>query len=116
MPRNYRDGFPGDTELPGKEIHELLVRRAVHGRCVKPHFQCRPVSSGHFTSRCARLDVNAHSHAALDRRYRETGHSSRSTADWMNPIRKYAMIGVMSIGPIDGITCRSGLRMGSLTA
>ena len=116
MPRNYRDGFPGDTELPGKEIHELIVRRAVHGRSVKPHFQCRPVYSGHFTSRRARLDVYAHSHAALDRGYRQSGHSSRSTADCMNPIRKYAMMGVMSIGPIDGMTCRSGLRIGSLTA
>jgi hypothetical protein len=34
----------------------------------------------------------------------------------MNPIRKYAIMGVMSIGPIAGITCLRGLRIGSLTA
>lgn len=116
MPRNYRDGSPRDTELPGKEIHELVVCRAVNGRGVEPHFQCRPVRSGNFTSRRARLDVYAHSHAALDRGYRETTHSRRSTADCMKPIRKYAMMGVMSIGPMEGMTCRSGLRIGSLTA
>lgn len=115
MPGNYSDGFPGDTELAGKEIHELVVRRAVNGRSMQPHFQCRPVCSGNFASRCARLDVYAHAYAALDRRYRETAHSRRSTADCMKPIRKYAMMGVMSIGPIVGMTCRSGLRMGSLT-
>jgi hypothetical protein len=115
MPRNYRDGLPGDTELAGKEIHQLVVRRAVNGRGMEPHFQCRPVCSRNFASRGARLDVYAHAHASLDGRYRETAHSSRSTADCMNPIRKYAMMGVMSIGPIVGMTCRSGLRIGSLT-
>ncbi len=44
-------------------------------------------------------------------------HIIRRTALWMKPSRKYAMIGVMSIAPpIEGITWRSGLSSGSLTA
>lgn len=116
MSRDDADRALRHTEPAGEKFYELFVGGAIHGRCMQPHFQCRTVNAGQFRARGTRLNVDSKPHTAFDCRYRKAAHRSRSTAPCRNPMRKYAMIGVMSIGPIAGITCRKGRSIGSLTA
>jgi hypothetical protein len=116
MARHDRDFATANTKLGCKKCYELFVGRAIDGRRVQPHFQCRSMQSCHFGTRRARLNVNGKPHPLVDARQRQLAHRRRSTASWRKPSRKYAMIGVMSIGPIVGMTCRNGLRIGSLIA
>jgi hypothetical protein len=55
---------------------------------VQPHFQCRTMHTGHFSSRSSWLNMHPESHSRQTRFYFDRSHMSLNTWTCKNPIRK----------------------------